>query len=242
MPRWTLLAPVFVVSLLIWLLWAFPAAPLVQRADGLMLAGAPLNVSDVRGRIWNGQARWGWQQRRGELAWRVARQGWRPALAIALQSGEIRLSGQFSGGREHVDVRELDIRVPLITVTEGFEQGSASGWLEGRVDRLAWRRAGSVQAQGQFSYSGGEITWPPDGRAGVPALQARLFDEDNQARLLVDTADGQSLMEGRLTGEEAEIRVFRAWPRLLGVSQGGQDEDVVFQVTERLVPRGQDTR
>lgn len=235
MPRGLLLITVFVVSLMGWLLWSFPAAPLLQRVDGMMVAGNALHVSNVQGRVWDGGARWRWQQWRGQLDWRVVRQGWRPALQLDLRSAELRVSGRISAGRDFIHLRDLDLRVPLAQISRDFPQGSATGLVEGRVDQLRWQRHGSVRASGSFTYSGGEVSWPPDGSAQVPALEGRLSEDGDSARLQVSAPDGQAVMAARLTGEQAELRVFRAWPRLLGVSQGGRDEDVVFQVSERLV-------
>ena len=235
MPRLRVLALVFVASLLIWLVIALPAAPFVQRLDGTQVAGAPLSVHQVSGTVWSGRLGGRWRDWRGGLLWRLSRDGWRPALQVELRGDDFLVSGRFAGGRETLRVHDLELNIPLQPFTRQLEQGSAEGRVQGRIDSLRWRQAGAVEAQGSLRYSGGRVTWPPDGGADVPALDGDLFSEEQRARLVVTAPDGQRVMDASLGGEEAEIRVFRAWPRLLGVSQGGRDEDVVFQVRERLL-------
>ena len=40
------------------------------------------------------------------------------------------------------------------------------------------------------------------------------------------------LMSARLSEGRFQLEVLRAWPMLLGVSQGGQPDDVVFQMSQ----------
>ena len=236
MPRFRVLALVFVASLLVWLVVALPASPFVQRLDGTPVAGAPLTVNQVSGTLWSGRLGWRWQDWHGGLTWRLARDGWRPALQAELRTEELLVSGQVSGGRDSFRLRQLDMSVPLQPFTRQLEQGSAEGRVQGRIDSLRWRRGGEVEAAGSLRYSGGRVSWPPDGSAEVPPLEGDLFSEEQRARLVVTAPDGLRVMDVSLAGDSVELRVFRAWPRLLGVSQGGRDEDVIFQVSERLLP------
>ena len=236
MPRFRVLALVFVASLLIWLLVALPAAPVVQRLDGTLVAGSTLSVNQVSGTLWSGRLGWRWQGWRGSLVWRLARDGWRPAVQAELRSDDLLVSGRFSGGQDSLRLRDVSLSVPLQPFTRDLEHGNADGRLQGRIDSLHWRRAGTVEVRGRLRYSGGRVSWPPDGSADVPALDGELFSEAERGWLVVSAPDGQRVMDASLGGESAELRVYRAWPRLLGVSQGGRDEDVVFQVSERLLP------
>ena len=50
--------------------------------------------------------------------------------------------------------------------------------------------------------------------------------------LQVVDPDGERLMHARISEGRFHLEVMRAWPLLLGVSQGGSPDDVVFQMSQ----------
>ncbi|MCH8544797.1 MAG: type II secretion system protein N [Alcanivorax sp.] len=235
MPRLLTLTGVFVASLVIFLVWLMPAQPFVRKLDGVMLGEAPLQLHQIRGRIWQGEARWRWQGYRGELRWATRWRGLSPGLTLDVAGGGLELDGWAGVSPSAVTLRELALRVPLAEISRGMAEGQADGVVTGNIEHLRWhRRSGDVFASGALRYGGGQITWPPDGSARVPPLEGRLYTEDNVARLEIVDPQGTRLVDGEAGNGEAALRVYRAWPRLLGVSQGGSDSDVVFQVSQQL--------
>ena len=89
--------------------------------------------------------------------------------------------------------------------------------------------------QGTLQYSGGTVSWGRNGSALVPVLQGRLSMNNEQPTLQVEDPDNNSLLDARLANGRFELEVRRAWPMLLGVSQGGDPDDVVFQMSQPLV-------
>ena len=235
MPRLLTLTGVFIASLMIFLVWLMPAQPLVQKLDGVMLGDAPLQLSQVRGRIWQGEARWRWQHYRGDLRWKTRWRGLSPGLLVDVAGGGLELDGWAGVSPGALTVRDIALRVPLAEISRDMPEGQVDGTLTGNIEQLRWhRRSGDVFASGTLRYGGGQVSWPPDGNAKVPPLEGRLYTEDNVARVEITDPQGVRLVDGDVGNGEAVLRVYRAWPRLLGVSQGGSDSDVVFQVSEQL--------
>ena len=235
MPRPLVLAAVFLASLLFWLLWNFPAAPLVARADGVPLAGEPLRLTAVRGMLRQGGVEWRWQEQSGRVDWSLRWKGLRPGVQLRAHSGGAELAGWFTGTSDSVRARDLDLAVPLSLVSDQIEQGGADGTLEGRIGRFSWKQGGVPRVEGNLRYNGGRVTWP-DGRAEVPPLDGELYNEEEAAWLVVRSPEGTRLMDGQMTAGTAEFRLYRAWPILLGVSEGGDPGDVIFQVNEAFGP------
>ena len=94
--------------------------------------------------------------------------------------------------------------------------------------------------QGTLDYSGGTVTWGRNGAADVPPLQGRLSMEDQVPSLQVTDPEGERLVQARINEGRFHLEVMRAWPLLLGVSQGGSPDDVVFQMSQPFsLKRGQ---
>ena len=234
MPRPLTLIGVFVISLLVFGLWQLPAQPFVRHLDGLVLGGAPLQVSSIRGRVWQGEARWRWQAYRGDVRWETRWRGLLPGVQLDLAGGGVELDGWIGGTPRAATVRQLNLRLPLAEISRDMPEGRADGVVTGQVAMLRLARNGEVSVEGNLRYGGGQVTWPPDGNARVPPLEGRLFTEQNVARLEITDPNGTRLVDGDVAAGEASLRVYRAWPRLLGVSQGGSDDDVVFQVSQAI--------
>lgn len=232
MPRPLLLISVFLVSFLIWSLWLLPAAPVVSKLDGLPVAGAPLQLSQVQGRLWEGSAHWRWQRQDGRLRWDIDWRGLTPGVRLALESGSVAFDGWLSAGPGRFSARELTLNMPVAEIARHIEQGSAEGTVSADVRELDWRDESFEALEGRLKWSGGRVTWQGGGSADIPPLDGRLFMEGGTARAEVTDPEKQRLAEASVTDGEITFRVFRAWPMLLGVSGGGQASDVVLEVSQ----------
>jgi general secretion pathway protein N len=241
MPRPLVLVTVFVVSFLGFALWQVPASVATARVAELELAGAPVELRQPQGRIWAGAARGRGRPRAGRLEWALDWQGFTPGLALALTGSQLNLEGWLGAGPARVWARSWDIEVPVALIARGVERGSAEGYLTGQLRELDWRDQQIRALQGELRWSGGRVSWRPDGGAEIPPLDGRLYMADETARAEVTDPDGQRLADLRVRDGELNLLVYRAWPMLLGVSSGGQGSDVVFEVSRPLpVPGGAD--
>lgn len=235
MPRPLVLAAVFLASLLFWLLWNFPAAPLVARADAVPIADEPLRLTAVRGLLRRGSVDWRWREQSGRVDWDLRWKGMRPGVQLRVQSAGAELDGWLTGTSDSVRLRDLDLAIPVALVGDHIPEGGADGTLEGRIGLFSWKQGQTPGVEGSLRYSGGMVTWP-DGRAEVPPLDGELYNEDGVAWLVVRSPEGTRLMDGQATAQAGEFRLYRAWPVLLGVSEGGDPGDVIFQVNESFGP------
>jgi general secretion pathway protein N len=233
MPRPLTLIALFLVCVLFFLIRALPAAPFLQKADGLMLAGQPLALQQIHGRIWEGDARWRWGRWRGEANWSTDWRGLLPGLTLDVTGHGMHARGWVGATPGSVRVNDLALQVPLAEISRDMAAGQADGTVTAQVDYLRMYREGRVEVEGTLRYGGGQVTWK-DGGSSVPPLDGRLFTEHNVAWLKVTDPQQTLLLDASVEQGEAAVRVYRSWPRLLGVSQGGADDDVVFQVSQPL--------
>jgi len=231
-PAWWL--AVLLLMALVWGVWLMPARLFLERLDGVALGPAELQISRIDGRIWQGSARWQWQQLSGALRWQTDWRGLTPGVALNL-SGDIVASGWLGssvGG--DMDARNIDLAVPLAPFVAGLPNITASGVVSVRGLSLKWTDAGPVAAEGNLAYNGGDVSWAPGQGATLPPLQGTLLQDGEAALAQVYSPEGTLLADARLDREYAQLRVYRAWPALLGASQGGNLSDVVFETSQQL--------
>lgn len=233
MPRVLTLIGLFLLCLLFFLVRSLPAAPFARHVDGLMIAGAPLQLEQVHGRVWAGDARWRWSTWRGELNWATDWRGLLPGVRLDIAGHGISAQGWLAATPGSAQVRDLSFTVPLSEISRNMPAGRADGTVSGHVDLLRFYRDGSAEVEGALRYGGGRVSWA-DGEATVPPLDGKLFTAHNVAWLVMTDPAETRLLDAKVEDGEAAVRVYRSWPRLLGVSQGGADEDVVFQVAQPL--------
>ncbi|MCK0155260.1 type II secretion system protein N [Alcanivorax sp. S6407] len=236
MPRKWILALLFVVSLIVFLVVLMPAAVLVERVPALRPGGAPLVLQSARGPWWQGQVDWRWQQLQGVLDWQLDWHGLTPGLNISARtrSGEdARISGWLGGtGQQDWSVEQLRVALPVALVAARIPQGNADGRVDATIMSLAVSSGQIEDARATLQYSGGTVTWGRNGSSSVPVLQGKVSMEGAVPSLLVTDPQGQPLMNASLAEGRFQVAVLRAWPQLLGVSQGGSADDVVFQMSQ----------
>jgi general secretion pathway protein N len=230
--RWLL---ILFMSTFVWALWLLPARPLLTPLNGMMLASSVLQLSRIEGRLWQGSARWQWQGMAGGLRWDS---GWRGTTfgADLFLSGDIVATGWAGGGPGVIDLRDLEAVVPVAPFVRAMPNVSADGMVSLRGVGLRLGRAGPEQARGALAYSGGRVDWSASQGAELPALSGALRQDGGAAVVEAFAPDGLLLADARLENEMAALRVYRAWPALLGVSQGGNPADIVFETSQQLAP------
>ena len=236
MPRKWILALVFVVSLIVFLVMLMPAAVLVERVPVLRPGGAPLILESPRGPWWNAQVNWRWQQLEGVLDWELDWHGLTPGMNLAARTSsgdDARLSGWLGGsGEQNWSVEQLRLALPVALVAERIPQGNADGRADATIMALAVSDGQIEEVRATLQYSGGTVTWGNNGSATVPVLQGKVSMDASVPTLVVTDPDGTLLMNASLAEGRFQLAVMRAWPQLLGVSQGGSADDVVFQMSQ----------
>lgn len=234
MRRWVAWGAVFIVSLLVCLVALMPAAVVVERVPTLRPGGAPLVLSEARGRWWQGRVDARWREYGGELAWTLDWHGLTPGVRLAMVSNDLSATGwvgiQWNGWR----LEQWRASLPVAPFSAEVPQGNADGSVDLVLMNLELADRTVVDAKGTLTYSGGTITWGSDGSARVPPLDGRLAMVDGAPELTVTGPRQQQLVHARLDNEKLNVRVLRAWPQLLGVSQGGDPSDVVFSMNRPL--------
>ncbi len=240
MPRPLVLITVFVVTFFGFAIAGMPAQVATSRVSDMRLAGAPVQLLRAQGSVWDGAARWRWRERSGRLDWALDWRGLTPGLQLSLTGRELNLAGWLGGGWSRLWARNWDLALPVALIARQVDRGGAEGRLTGQLRELDWRDGRVRALEGTLRWSGGAVRWPPDGSARLPALDGRLFMAEDAARAEVTDPDGQRLADARLRGGELNLRVYRAWPMLLGVSSGGQASDVVLEVSRPFLGQGGD--
>jgi general secretion pathway protein N len=229
--RWLVLA--FVLALPLALVLRAPASLLVPAFSGVPLAGAPLVCGGAHGTVWDGGCRWHWRDYQGDLSWQLDAHGLMPGVAVDL-SGGVQLQGWLGAGPGTVVVQGLDGRLPA-ALLEQMSPASAEGSLNVSSVSLRWQTERLSDVAGSLRYSGGAVSWNNGrGEATVPPLDAVLEPLADGAALVVTDDNGNLLMRGEVISNSGSLKVFRAWPQLLGVSRGGEPADVVFQTSRPL--------
>lgn len=239
MPRLRTLISVFLVSFAGFALWSMSARVLLPHLPQPRLADGPVQFDQARGRIWDGSLRWRWHERAGRLDWNLDWRGLSPGVQLSLTGRGLDIAGWLGGGPGQLRLTDWRLDLPVSLIGRFVERGSAGGRVTGRLRQLVWRDGAIDALSGQLRWSGGHVRWPPDGQADLPPLEGRLFRQAGKARAEVTDPDGRRLASARLVDGQLRLRVYRAWPMLLGVSQGGSASDVVFEVSRPLPGAGQ---
>ena len=191
--------------------------------------------SGIEGRLWQGSARWQWQALSGGLRWDTSWRGLSFGADLTV-SGDIVATGWLGAAPAGVTLADMDIVVPVAPLVQGMPNVSAEGLATVRGLDLQWWDGAPHGAQAVLSYSGGRVSWARGQGADIPVLSGSLRQDGEAAVFEVRSPDSVLLADGQLTKESARMRVYRAWPALLGVSQGGSPTDVVFETSQQLAP------
>lgn len=223
-----------VLATLFWLVWLAPARLLLQPLNGMQLGPAPLQLSQIDGRWRAGGFRWQWQGLAGTARWSLAWQGLVPGAHLTL-SGDLVANGWIGGLPGRWQVRDMDLAIPVAPLVRGTQGIRAEGVVSARSFTLILDHGAPREASAVLDYTGGQVSWAQGQGAVLPPLQGVMRQDGAAARIEARGPDGTLLADGSLENNMAMLRVYRAWPALLGVSQGGSPSDVVFETSRPLV-------
>jgi general secretion pathway protein N len=232
--RWFALGAVFVASLVVFLVALMPAALVIDKVPALRPGGAPLVLSDARGPWWDADVRARWRDQQGLLSWELNWHGLTPGVDLSLSAGELQARGWLGAAWGDWRLQQWRAEVPVAMVSRQVPQGDADGTVSLSLLVLELADQSVVDAKGTLDYSGGTVSWGRDGAARVPPLDGRLTMAENGPQLTVTGPDQQQLVLASLENKTLSVQVRRAWPQLLGVSQGGDPSDVVFRMRRPL--------
>jgi general secretion pathway protein N len=235
MRRWIALGAVFFLSLCVFLVALMPAAVLVERLPALRPGGTPLKLGPAHGLWWDGSVPAEWGEQRGRLSWTLDWHGATPGLQLSLHSQDLKAGGWLGAAWGNWRLEQWRATVPAAMISQRIPQGDADGTAHLSLMVLELADDSVVDAKGTLDYSGGIVTWGRDGSARVPPLDGRLFMAEGGPQVTVTGPDQQQLVVARIQEQTLNVQVHRAWPQLLGVSQGGNPSDVVFQMSRPLV-------
>ncbi len=226
-----------------------PAGWLWQQASSYVVLPPEIQVQQVSGKLWEGQAgvllagypvRVDWSL--GQPLWLTGEMplDFKVATAGSSLSGSAVLGVSGSGqaqARGAIDVSEF----------ERLIQQSGGAMIEGNVsiDRLnvEWENQKLTKAEGLGRWGGGLVTWPMGnsrGRADFPPMRATLNSSNDGIQLVVaeQAGDGPAADANiRWTGM-MELRVYKRMVDLAGQnwSDSASPGDVIFRVRQPLIP------
>lgn len=238
MRRWIALGAIFLISLCVFLIALMPAVVLVRHLPALRPGGAPLTFSNAHGRWWDGTMEVAWRDQRGTVSWRLDWRGLTPGVRLNLQDGDLKAGGWLGAAWGNWRLAQWRGSVPVDMVGRYVPQGNATGTVNFVLLSLELADHSVVDAKGTLNYSGGTVTWGQGGSAPVPPLDGRLSMEKTGPVLVVTGPRKQQLVRAGIANGKFDLKVRRAWPQLLGVSQGGNPSDVVFQMTQPVALGG----
>ena len=230
MPSLLRLALVFLASLLIFSIYLFPASLVVSRLDGVPIAGAPLQLKAVSGRLWEGQVQWQWRKLSGSALWQLDWHGLTPGVNLDVRGG-IGLSAWVGGTGSSLTVEGGELTLSGASMSQVEPRLRLAGEVAARELAVEFRDKAITDASGQLSYTGGQASGSSQASVDVPALRGLISRTEQGASLEVSTLSDQRLAHGEIKGNVGEFTVLRAWAAELGLSRGGNLDDAIFQTS-----------
>lgn len=234
MRRWIVLGAIFLISLGVFLVALMPAAVVVERMPMLRPGGERLLLSDARGRWWHGSVMVRWREQQGRLSWALDWHGLTPGVWLDLDAGDLNAQGWLGGlSSDGWRLEQWHGTMPVALVSRYVPQGDATGLVEVSLMALELDGGVLVDAKGVLHYGGGVVSWgrQGEGAAQVPPLDGVLSLQAAGPVLVITGPQKQQLVRADISKGKLHVKVRRAWPQLLGVSQGGNPNDVVFSLS-----------
>jgi len=236
MARAWLMILVFTIALLFFAIVAMPARVIIKEQN-YILAGEQLSLTKVSGKLLQGTARWRWRELDGKVRWRLQQALPVPRIRIRIDSPALEAQGGIAVsllGNLAIQNLALNADVKYFSEALALAVGGADGNLLGELEEVLLTSEGSVSAEGVINYSGGHIHWA-NGSATVGPLQLIMDRQSTELTHLELRASSSTelYMDGSINGRIFEWQVYRRWVQLLGMSQGGAADDVVFKISDQ---------
>lgn len=195
------LAALVLVTVLIVLVWQFPASLLLARLPEA--ARAHLRIERATGTLWRGEALFAspWLAANQRLAWRCAPE-WRLRLSCTLEGA---LEGRFTlepSGR--VSGEGLRALVPVQVRLHGTPRASADR-VEVSVERLAFDRR-RLHLNGSLVVQGLMLALAPDRAQGISEVTADCRPEGEATRCAVQSRGEPAPVSGIVEMNPSRVR------------------------------------
>ncbi len=233
------------------LVFLVPAGWIWQQASAQVPLPAQVQVMQVAGRLWDGEAGI-------VVAGFPLRVDWRLQMpSVTSLELPARISVESSQSSLHGDVTvgwpasaQLDASgIVVVAEFEDMIRRSGGAMIEGEViiDRLkmAWADNQITRAEGLGRWGGGLVTWPMGGQreqAEFPPMQATMDTTQGGVSLTIAEQDGQGPAAGAsvLWNGMMELRVYKRMVDLAGQPwpDSASPGDVIFRVRQPLIPGG----
>ncbi len=231
--RWLV---VFLVAVAVYAVATMPAR-VVLSEETLNVAGEPITLSQVSGRLLSGALAWRWRHMQGTLRWKLGVRALVPTVKVHVQGEALQARGYVSAlPWRGVQVKQLEVEADVGAFSEALalSVGGADGTLQGHLDQLRITSDKAVELEGVVNYSGGRIHWTQGSATVGPLVLQAQSPSPLASHLTLQTPSASEVyMEGKLEGRSFEWRVYRRWVQLLGMSQGGSASDTVFTLSDQ---------
>lgn len=229
--RWGWLLVALLLSIVSWLVWLLPARVVIEPMVPLTMGQQTLQLEEIQGRLWAGNARWALADQQGVLGWSWGWQGLRPTLEVTL-SGALELRASTLPGWKSIEVRRLDGRLPVAPWAPLLVSGATlEGVLSLQAVALHWRVGEVPQLHaGHVFFSGGNGRYGRES-ANLPALWGSVQPQAEGSELRVRNEQDTEVALLELAADRVSFKVLRTWALMLGASQGGAPDDIIFQTS-----------
>ncbi len=216
------------------------------------LQGMPVQISQVRGSIWQGHMQvkvpqltvlgnidGSWQLEFLPLLTGKAK------LKLKLESQDVRLLVPLTITTNALIIEradgflQLDILNPLLQQQRGSAEGEVE--LQQLSSKINWREQRIQTLSGRLSYSGGDISLLVDNRpvrAKMPALVGWLAMQEERAIIDILTTEDDSLLQGYLQPDGwAGLSLKRRFLDVIGQEWPAKAEadTVIFEVSQKVM-------
>lgn len=244
--KWYLL-----LGLLCYLLVLAATAPLdfVWRQVKPGLPPLPVNVKQVSGTLWDGEAVVN-VPRVGNLMadWTLSPVGLITGTAdleLEIKGDELSFDGRVMASPSEIQIEQANGNISTRYLKPVLRQGRAS--LEGSFELSGLNAIYSVSdkrildAGGRLIFSGGDVSFPIDGRkvnATLPILVGKLSQALENTELNLETDEGQAIGRGYLQPDGwGGIAIRRRFLDILGQKWPAEatEDTVIFEVSQKIL-------
>jgi general secretion pathway protein N len=209
----------------------------------------PVQVDLVSGTLWQGQARVNIPQVGKVLAqWDIQLRelfSGKLAAKVKVSGDELKFKGLVLGSTDQIQVIESDAFMSSRYLVPLLWQGNSS--LSGEFELSKFNALFSISAKqivaadGRLLYSGGDVSFPLDGKkinATLPVLMGVINKPADNVELAITNTEGQDIGKGYVQPDGwAGIGIRRRFLDVLGLQWAAEvDEDkVIFEASQKLL-------
>ncbi len=183
---------------------------------------------ELYGLWWHGKGVFDIENQKLSIRWELDWQGLVPGLSLVIGSGDVEASGWVGADWGEWRLADWEARLPAEVINSFLPQGKASGMMAITLDELHLANNTITAASGLIRFDGGQVSLGEGMELTVPPIHGTLAMDKDSPVLAVSGPEEQPLATARLSGKTLSLQVFRAFPLLLEMSEGGDASEVVF--------------